>query len=182
MPLGPHRSITHAGAGGILRRAQHKGAAERLDQRRDEGILPQHLGFDFIRHTGKICLAVGSRGRGRARPPCRPAGHPVSATLSAHCSSCAHSRRWRHRLSAPRPAHCWRRLAFWACAQGFQLGRICCTARWQLRPLLIGGVFAALPQAADPGIVLIFQAHFPSSISGSMLTSAPAFFLGIFTV
>ena len=172
-----------AGAGGILRRAQHKGAAERLDQRRDKGILPQHLGFDFIRHTGKICLAVGSRGRGGR-------GHRAAQQAILFQRLCQLTAHLAHILGGGGTGFLHRAqrtagggLAFLGRAQGFQLGlHLLHGIAGSFGLLLIGGVFAAAHQAADPGIVLIFQAHFPSSISGSILTSAPAFFLGIFTV
>ena len=172
-----------AGVGGVVRRAQHKRAAERLDQRRDKGILPQHLGLDLFGHSGKIRLGGHSRGRGG-----RSHGAAQQTVLLE-----------RLRQFAAHPAHALRRggpcllhgvqcaargsLALLGLGQGVQLGL-------HLRHGVVGvlsllrcrGVLAAAHQAADPGIVLVFQAHRLSSVSGPMQASAPTDFLGSLTV
>ena len=172
-----------AGVGGVVRRAQHKRAAERLDQRRDKGILPQHLGLDLFGHSGKIRLGGRSRGRGG-----RSDGAAQQTVLLE-----------RLRQLAAHPAHALRRggpcllhgvqcaargsLALLGLGQGVQLGLHLLHGVAGVLSLLRGrGVPAAAHQAADPGIVLVFQAHRLSSVSGLMQASAPTDFLGSFTV
>ena len=172
-----------AGVGGVVRRAQHKRAAERLDQRRDKGILPQHLGLDLFGHSGKIRLGGHSRGRGG-----RSDGAAQQTVLLE-----------RLRQLAAHPAHALRRggpcllhgvqcaargsLALLGLGQSVQLGLHLLHGVIGVLSLLRGrGVPAAAHQAANPGIVLVFQAHRLSSVSGPMQASAPTDFLGSFTV
>ena len=74
-------------------------------------------------------------------------------------------------------------LALLGLGQGVQLGlHLLHGVIGVLSLLRCRGVLAAAHQAADPGIVLGFQAHRLSSVSGPMQASAPTDFLGSFTV
>ena len=172
-----------ARAVGLLRGSQHKGAAERLDQSRHKGVLPQHLRPDRIGHAGKIRLAGGCRGRGRRRH--RAAEQSV--LLQRFCQVTAHfahalGRGGTRLLHTGQHALCGG-LPLLGGGQGIQLGLHLLHCLAGLSGLAGGGgVFAAAHQAADPCIVAIFQTHDSSSFSGLMPASAPAESRGSLTV
>ena len=172
-----------AGAAGVPRRAHHKGAAERLDQRRHKGILPQHLRPDRIGHAGKIRLSGGCRGRGG----CRHRAAKQSVLLERFCQVAAHfahalGRGGTRLLHTGQHALCGI-LPLLGGSQGIQLGLHLLHGLTGLGGLAgSGGVFAAAHQAADPGIVTVFQTHDSSSFSGPMPASAPAELRGSLTV
>ena len=158
-----------AGAAGVPRRAHHKGAAERLDQRRHKGVLPQHLRFDFIRCTAKIrvhglvrVFRFGSRRGGGAAQ--QPVLMQRSRQLAAHFPHALGGGSARFLHSIQRRA--CRTLPLLGRGQRVQA---CLHLLHGVAGLLglfrRSGVFFTAHQAAHPGIVLIFQAHWSSSRS-----------------
>ena len=145
----------------VTRRTQHKRAAERLDKRRDKGILPQHLRLNFLGHAGKIRL--GGRSRGGGGRSHRAAQQAVLLQrlrqLAAHLADVLGGGGTGLLHSVQRTAcGC---LAFLRGSQSIQLRLHLLHGVAGIRGLLRGrGVLAAAHQAAHPSVILIFETHF----------------------